>query len=102
MRKKVLLSLDDELVERIDAAAAKAGQSRSAWLAEQAMTALGGPVPTRHERSAAAIREIQEILAAAPPIFGPHLPAAMEVRRMRDERTAKLMRLTDPDYLAVR
>lgn len=102
MRKKVLLSLDEELLQRIDIAAAEAGKSRSGWLADQAVVALGGPMPSRHERSAAAIKEIREILAAAPPILGPHLPAAMEVRRMRDERTAKLMRLTDPDFRAAR
>lgn len=102
MRKKVLLSIDDELLERIDRAAAEAGTSRSAWLAEQARNGLGGRVPTRAERSAAAIEEIRRIMESAPRIYGPHLPAAMEVRRMRDERTAKLLRLTEPGRQATR
>ncbi|MGH2583886.1 MAG: CopG family ribbon-helix-helix protein, partial [Dehalococcoidia bacterium] len=40
---KILVSLDESLVERLDQEAAKRGMSRSALIAELTATALGEP-----------------------------------------------------------
>lgn len=94
--KKVLVSLDEQLLERIDAAAQASGLSRSAWLAARSQEALGGPPPTKAEINRQVLAEIREILAEAPPIYGPHMPAWMEIRRMRDERAERVDRSAGP------
>lgn len=86
------MSLDDDLLAEVDAAAQKAGLSRSAWLARQAEIGLGGPLPSRAERVNAAIAEIQRIYRSAPRTDAPILPTAVELKRMREERTDKIER----------
>jgi predicted HicB family RNase H-like nuclease len=45
--KKVLLRVDDKLLDRIDARAAKVGLSRNAWLVKALDWAVTQPVTTR-------------------------------------------------------
>ncbi len=90
--KKVLVSLDEELLREIDAAAKKAGVSRSAWLAAQAEHGLGGPVPSRAERVDAIVAEIRDIYRSAPRTDAPIIPTALELKRMHEERLDKLDR----------
>lgn len=64
---KVLLSLDDRLVARIDRAAAELGLSRSAYVAQLAIRELGsrgGPGATTTSRSAA--QRLERLFAANP------------------------------------
>jgi Ribbon-helix-helix protein, copG family len=64
---KVLVSLDDKLLRRIDRAASTGGKSRSAYLSELAEGAearSSGPGKTAQVR--AALRELDRLFAAAP------------------------------------
>jgi hypothetical protein len=82
---KVLLSMDDQLLRRIDAAARKRGLSRSAYIADLARRELGaerGPGATRTAR--VALTRLDQIFAAAP--RGQESTAA--VRQQRDARSA--------------
>ena len=65
---KVLVSLDDRLLERLDKAASERRVSRSALIAELTAKGLGGPIgPGAHPEVRKAIREIQELFRDAPP-----------------------------------
>ena len=90
MRKKVLLSLDEAQLARIDAAASAAGKTRSAWIGGLVDDALQHQVDDRIRRSQEAIARIREIFAAN----GPHEPfdAAAEIRAMREERMDQIER----------
>ena len=89
---KVLVSIDDALLREIDAAAKAAGKTRSAWLAEQAEVGIGGPRPTKAQRVDAALALIRDAYAAAPRTDAPIAPAALEIKRMHDERLDRLSR----------
>ena len=90
--KKVLVSLDEELLREIDAAAKKAGVSRSAWLAAQAARGLNGRIRSEAERAEAARAEMHRIYLAAPRTDAPIIPTALELKRMHEERLDKLDR----------
>ncbi len=65
---KVLVSLDDRLLERLDHEAAHRGVSRSALIADLAAKGLGEPLgPGATPRAQAALRHIRELLRDAPP-----------------------------------
>lgn len=65
---KVLISLDNKLLERLDQAAAERGTSRSALVAELAAKGLGEPVgPGARPEVREALREIRELFRNAPP-----------------------------------
>ena len=78
---KVLISLDDELVHRIDAEARAHGLSRSAYLARLAQRELGLV-------SAAALRRRRRGLAMLDELFAatPSGESTTEIRAGRDER----------------
>ncbi|MGH9120618.1 MAG: hypothetical protein ACRDYC_01515 [Acidimicrobiales bacterium] len=64
---KVLLSLDDQLLVRIDQAARSAGVSRSAYIADLAARQLGeerGPGASNHARRA--IERLQRLFDGQP------------------------------------
>jgi hypothetical protein len=82
---KVLLSLDAQLLRRIDRAAKQHGLSRSGFIARLAHRELGtekGPGATPAARSALA--RLDRIFAGAPVTHG----TTAAVRRERDERAA--------------
>ncbi|MGH2429328.1 MAG: hypothetical protein ACRDGV_10705 [Candidatus Limnocylindria bacterium] len=65
--KRVLISIDDRLLQRIDAACQRKGLSRSAYLAELAARDLGldsGPGADPSVR--AAIQSLEELFVGAP------------------------------------
>jgi hypothetical protein len=94
MRKKVLLSLDDAQLARIDAAASAAGKTRSAWIAALVDETLEPEADARRRRSREAIAEIHQIFLDADPAQEP-FDAVEEIRRGRAERDAKLDRILD-------
>ncbi len=64
---KVLVSIDDKLLRRIDRAASASGRSRSAYLAqlaENAAAAASGPGKTAAAR--AALRRLDRLFSGAP------------------------------------
>lgn len=79
---KVLISIDDELLQRIDARAQQLGLTRSAYVAR----VVGGDVthPAEHARRRRAIARGRELFANATPIIAGDTTDF--VRRMRDER----------------
>ena len=94
MRKKVLLSLDDAQLARIDAAASAAGKTRSAWIAALVDETLEPEADARRRRSREAIAEIHQIFLDADPAQEP-FDAVEEIRRGRAEHDAKLERILD-------
>jgi len=79
---KVLVSIDERLLKRIDRAAREAGTSRSAYLAGLASRELGavkGPGSTKRARGA--LRRLDALFAAQP-----HEEPAAAVRAQRDAR----------------
>lgn len=88
-RRKVLLSLDDRLIDRIDRAAHERGVSRSAFIARIAERELGTRAPEEQRRIDEAHRRLQALGAK----YGTSGEDSTEVvRRMRDERTRRLAR----------
>lgn len=91
MKRKVLVSIDDGLVRRVDAAARRLGLSRSAFLSELAERAVG---PARRadeqRRIDEAFAQLQRLRRPAPLA---HEPGAAAVRRLRDERGERLARV---------
>lgn len=86
---KVLISLDEALLGRIDRAAQKRGLSRSGFLAELARRDLGGMRGAGSSAKArAALRSIDRLFAHAP--LGEDATAI--IRRERDARAEKLSR----------
>ncbi len=94
MRKKVLLSLDDAQLARIDAAASAAGKTRSAWIGDLVDDALEPELDARLRRSREAIAAIRQIFLDADPGQEP-FDAVEEIRRGRAEHDAKLDRILD-------
>lgn len=91
--KKVLLSIDEGLLRRVDRAANAAGVSRSAWIAQVAASGVERERLARARRSQRAIEEIRRIVHEADPTPRTR-DAAGEVRAARAERADKLDRLT--------
>jgi metal-responsive CopG/Arc/MetJ family transcriptional regulator len=80
---KVLVSLDDMLLQRIDRAARASGLSRSAYLAELAEEAAARREgPGRSTAARAALRELDDLFAGGAPAED----ATATIRAMRDER----------------
>jgi len=64
---KVLVSIDDRLLRRVDRAARASGQSRSAYLSGLAESAAaGGSGPGKTATARAALRRLDRLFAAAP------------------------------------
>ena len=64
---KVLVSIDDRLLRRIDRAASASGKSRSAYLSQLAEDAAArGSGPGRTAAARAALRRLDRLFAAAP------------------------------------
>ena len=79
---KVLLSIDDSLLARIDRAATAKGLSRSAYLCQLAGQDLGDAVgPGRRTSVREALTALEALFVAAPPG-----DAAAELRAERDAR----------------
>jgi hypothetical protein len=79
---KVLISLDERLLKRLDRAAANAGLSRSAYISQMASRELGlarGPGATAASR--AALSRLTWLFAQ-----NPHQEAAAAIRAERDAR----------------
>lgn len=97
--KKVLISLDEDLLERIDAVVAETGESRSAYVARTVSSLL--PDPELVARRREAFREIRKLVREAAGREDPNDPvldAATEVRRMRDERGEHIERVVDEAF----
>lgn len=79
---KVLVSLDDRLVKRIDRKAIAAGKTRSGYLAELAERDLAKAVgPGESAVAKAAMRKLDRLFAAA--------PAGDSTAAVREERDAR-------------
>jgi hypothetical protein len=84
---KILISLDERLLKRIDAAARRLGLSRSRYLARLAQRDVGAERgPGTEPRVRTALRALDRLFAENPTSGD----AAAIVRRMRDKRTADL------------
>lgn len=82
--RKVLISLEDRLLRRIDRAARARGLSRSAYLAEIAAKDLGGQRgPGADPSVRAAMADVDELFRLNPV---PGEDMTLAIRRMRDER----------------
>jgi hypothetical protein len=65
---KVLVSLDDSLLRRIDRAASASGKSRSAYLAQLAESeAARGSGPGKTPAARSALRKLDRLFTDAPP-----------------------------------
>lgn len=79
---KVLVSLDDRLLKRIDRAAKASGESRSAYLARLAEDdAARGRGPGKEPGARAALRRLERLFADAPAT-----DSTAAVRAARDAR----------------
>jgi hypothetical protein len=79
---KILLSLEERLVRKIDRAAHRLGLSRSAYIAQLAERDVGGGKgPGRTPAARAALRRLDRLLGS-----NPHPDAARAVREERDAR----------------
>jgi hypothetical protein len=79
---KILLSLEERLVRKIDRAARKLGLSRSAYIAQLAERDLGGGKgPGRGPAARSALRRLDRLFGS-----NPHPDAAGSVRAERDAR----------------
>lgn len=86
---KILVSIDERLLKRVDAAARKAGLDRSAYLAGVAEQSLDtSPAALRASRAAA----FKEMRALGKRYGTPGGDATDFIRRMRDERGEHLDR----------
>jgi hypothetical protein len=82
---KVLISIPDELLERVDREAAAKGTSRSRFLQEAAVRELGTP---SRERIAAALARGRDAMAGAGPFESTEL--IRDVRKARDAADRRL------------
>jgi hypothetical protein len=79
---KILLSLEERLVRKIDRAARRLGLSRSAYIAQLAERDLGGGKgPGRTPAARSALRRLDRLFGA-----NPHPDAARALRAERDAR----------------
>lgn len=86
-RRKILVTLDDALIRRLDRAARERGVTRSTLLATIAERDLGRRTPEQQRGIDGALRALRR-LAERNGTSGED--AAAIVRRMRDERTERL------------
>ena len=86
-RRKILVTLDDALIRRLDRAARERGVTRSTLLATIAERDLRRRTPEQQRGIDSALRALRR-LAERNGISGED--AATTVRRMRDERTKRL------------
>lgn len=83
---KVLVSLDDRLLERLDREARIRGISRSTLIAELATRGLGEPVgPGARPESRQAVERIRNLFTGREPVED----STRLIRTMRDERAAR-------------
>lgn len=83
---KVLVSLDDRLLDRLDREARARGISRSALIAELAAKALGEPLgPGARPEARRAMERIRSLFAGREPAED----STRVIRAMRDERAAR-------------
>lgn len=83
--RKILVSLDEELIEHLDAVAEEHGMSRSAYTQELLTVFLPG---YRAEERRRAFEDLERFVATLPPT--PKGPSAGDiVRKMRDEKTQR-------------
>ncbi|MCP9487861.1 MAG: type II toxin-antitoxin system HicB family antitoxin [Gaiellaceae bacterium MAG52_C11] len=94
MTKKILISMDERLLGRVDEAAKTRGLSRSRFLSELAQREVGSTRRSPEER-----REIRRAVTDLRELFarnGTTAEASEEIfRAMRDERTEHLGRLSE-------
>lgn len=88
--KKILVSIDERLLDKVDRAAKRSGESRSAYVSEVLQREVGSASgPGRDPRVREALRRITELVAKN---AQPDKEDSTDfVRRMRDERTKHLM-----------
>ncbi|MGH2418844.1 MAG: hypothetical protein ACRDFY_10970 [Candidatus Limnocylindria bacterium] len=80
--KRVLISIDERLLVRVDRAATRRGMSRSGYLAELATRDIGGGGgPGMDPGVAAALRALDDLFAGAPAIDGAAAPRDRRGRR---------------------
>jgi hypothetical protein len=90
---KVLVSIDDDLLRRIDAERAKRRVSRSAWLARVAQQELGEELgPGADPRVHAAMDSLKELFRTSPTSSDDSTDL---IREQRDARTQHLIELLD-------
>ena len=83
---KVLVSLDDRLVERLDHEARARGISRSAMIAELAIRGLGESLgPGARPESRAAVERIRSLFGRVEP----EMDSTRLLREMRDEQAER-------------
>lgn len=93
MTRKVLVSIDEGLVRRVDAAARRLGLSRSAFFSQLAERAVGPARSVEEQRRIdEAFIQLKRLRRRAPRA---HEPAAEAVRRLRDERGEHLARVAE-------
>jgi hypothetical protein len=80
--KRVLISIDERLLVRVDRAASRRGLTRSGYLAELATRDIGGGGgPGVDPSVAAAMRALDDLFAGTPPF-----DAGAAIRRVRGRR----------------
>ena len=80
---KILISIDDRLLERLDQEAAAQGISRSALIARLTATALGEPIgPGADPAVHAALDRLKELFRGE----HDHVDSTQVIREMRDSR----------------
>lgn len=93
MMAKVLVSIDDRLLKRVDAAARKAGLDRSAYLGRLAAQSLDAAPAALRASRAAAFKEMRALGKR----YGTPGDATEFIRRSRDERGEHLGRADRAD-----
>jgi len=82
---KILVSMDDQLLGRVDRSARRLGLSRSAYLARLAERDLGADAgPGRDPTVQRALADIDRLVKRNPPPSGLDLTGS--IRKMRDSR----------------
>jgi metal-responsive CopG/Arc/MetJ family transcriptional regulator len=82
---KVLISIDDELLQQVDARATELGLTRSAFVARLAREHLG-PRPERRPLEARRALERARAACRSASDAHPDMDSTEFIRRMRDER----------------
>ena len=81
--KKILISIDDQLLERLDHEAAVQGISRSALIGQVLAATLGAPVgPGAHPEVDAALDQLKGLFRGA----DDEIDSTQVIREMRDSR----------------
>lgn len=79
---KVLVSIDERLLARVDRAAREAGLSRSAYLSGLAEREIGAENPWKDRKVKRALAKLDRLFAENPRPVDP----TVAIRQMRDER----------------